>query len=61
MIAAADEVAVASDTERQPLVVLEAVDIDRAVVATFAGRVPEMVLASATLRNLFLPTSGFDR
>ncbi len=43
MIAAADVVAVASDFEGQPLVVVEALALGRPVVATSVGRVPELV------------------
>lgn len=43
LIAAADLLVVASDFEGQPLVVLEAMALGVAVVATAVGRVPELV------------------
>ncbi len=43
VIAAADVIAVASDYEGQPLVVVEALALGRPVVATAVGRVPELV------------------
>ena len=43
VIAAADVLAVASDFEGQPLVVVEALALGRPVVATEVGHVPELV------------------